>query len=442
MARSDLLWIDETAMHRGWTIRPLKSLFSFSKGLNITKEDLCEEGTAVVSYGQIHSKNYHGTGIEEPIVRFVPSSKAAGNVQSRVEIGGFLFADTSEDLEGIGNCAYNDSADELYGGYHTIVLNPKLGIHNKYFAYLFQADAWRSQLRRDLIEVKVYSVTQSALKRTHVPFPPLEEQQRIAGFLDRRCAVIDAEKAALEDGVAALRRLRTSTIHHAVTRGIDANVAMKETGRAWLPLIPKHWTLEKLSYFSASSLGKMIDQKLETGVNVHEYLSNRDVNWFSINTDGLATTSFPLNCESRYGIRDGDILICEGGDVGRCCVWRGPSPDFYFQKAIHRLRVNPHVAVPEYIAYQMFQKAKVSEFREVRKGEATFSHLPGDQLDSLRFAMPPLEEQKRIVAYIDDRCAAIDSVIEARTKQISRLEDYRKALIFQYVTGKKEVPHE
>lgn len=90
----------------------------------------------------------------------------------------------------------------------------------------------------------------------------------------------------------------------------------------------------------------------------------------------------------------------------------------------------------------MFQKAKVSEFREVRKGEATFSHLPGDQLDSLRFAMPPLEEQKRIVAYIDDRCAAIDSVIEARTKQISRLEDYRKALIFQYVTGKKEVPHE
>ena len=114
------MWIDETAMHRGWTIRPLKSLFSFSKGLNITKEDLCEEGTAVVSYGQIHSKNYHGTGIEEPIVRFVPSSKAADNVRSRVEIGGFLFADTSEDLEGIGNCAYNDSADELYGGYHTM----------------------------------------------------------------------------------------------------------------------------------------------------------------------------------------------------------------------------------------------------------------------------------------------------------------------------------
>ena len=79
------MWIDETAMHRGWTIRPLKSLFSFSKGLNITKEDLCEEGTAVVSYGQIHSKNYHGTGIEEPIVRFVhrPKLQTTSDLESK-----------------------------------------------------------------------------------------------------------------------------------------------------------------------------------------------------------------------------------------------------------------------------------------------------------------------------------------------------------------------
>lgn len=364
--------IDGLSLPKSWEIRPLKNLFSFTKGLSITKDDLTDEGAPVISYGQIHSKRYQGTGIDESIIRYVPFRIATKNQKSKVKPGGFLFADTSEDLDGVGNCAYNDSKSYLYGGYHTIVLNPKGADEDKYFAYLFRTDAWRAQLRRNLIEVKLYSVSQAALKRTHVIYPPLNERRRIAKFLDERCAAIDAEKAALEDEVAALRRLRTSTIHHAVTRGIDANVAMKETGRAWLPLIPKHWALEKLSYFSASSLGKMIDQKLETGVNVHEYLSNRDINWFSINTDGLATTSFPLNCESRYGIRDGDILICEGGDVGRCCVWRGPSPDFYFQKAIHRLRVNPHVAVPEYIAYQMFQKAKVSEFREVRKGEATF----------------------------------------------------------------------
>ena len=442
MTRSDPLWIDKTAMHRGWTTRPLKSLFSFSKGLNITKEDLCEEGTAVISYGQIHSKNYHGTGIEEPIVRFVPSFKAAGNVRSRVEIGGFLFADTSEDLEGIGNCAYNDSADELYGGYHTIVLNPKLGIHNKYLAYLFQADAWRSQLRRDLIEVKVYSVTQSALKRTHVPVPPLEEQQRIAGFLDERCAAIDAEKSVLENEISALKRLIVATIHKAVTRGVNGCETLKETGKEWLPLIPEHWTLEKLGFFSTSVLGKMIDQKQETGINIHSYLSNRDVGWFSINTEDLAQTSFPLSSDSRYGIKDGDILICEGGDVGRCCVWRGQSPDFYFQKAIHRLRVDTSKAIPEYIAYQIFQKAKVSEFREVRKGEATFSHLPADQLNVLRFALPPLAEQKSIVSYLDRQREGINHQIALIGKQISRLEDYRKALIFQYVTGKKEVPHE
>lgn len=149
-----------------------------------------------------------------------------------------------------------------------------------------------------------------------------------------------------------------------------------------------------------------------------------------------------MSSDSRYGIKDGDILICEGGDVGRCCVWRGQSPDFYFQKAIHRLRVDTSKAIPEYIAYQIFQKAKVSEFREVRKGEATFSHLPADQLNVLRFALPPLAEQKSIVSYLDRQREGINHQIALIGKQISRLEDYRKALIFQYVTGKKEVPHE
>lgn len=148
---------------------------------------------------------------------------------------------------------------------------------------------------------------------------------------------------------------------------------------------------------------------------------------------------FPNNAEERYGIRDGDILVCEGGEVGRCAVYRGPSPDFYFQKAIHRVRVNQAIAYPEYIAYQMYAKAKTGNFMEVRKGEATFSHLPGEQLKQLRFTIPSFDEQQRVVDYLDEKCAQINCAIAAKQAIIADLKAYKQSLIYEVVTGKREV---
>ena len=125
--------------------------------------------------------------------------------------------------------------------------------------------------------------------------------------------------------------------------------------------------------------------------------------------------------------------------MGRCAVYRGPSPDFYFQKAIHRIRVDQNIVHPEYIAYQMFAKAKTSNFMEVRKGEATFSHLPGEQLKQLRFVIPPFDVQRRIADYLDERCAQIDRAISAKKSIIADLKAYKQSLIYEVVTGKREV---
>ncbi|WP_368111060.1 restriction endonuclease subunit S, partial [Bifidobacterium adolescentis] len=151
----------------GWEMRPIKALFRFSKGLSITKADLSECGAPVISYGQIHSKDYDGTGITESLIRYVPKSIAQSSNSSYVKHGGFIFADTSEDLAGVGNCAYNDGNEDLFGGYHTIVANPLLSSENKYFAYLFRTDAWRKQLRKQLVDVKLFSVNQSILGESY-----------------------------------------------------------------------------------------------------------------------------------------------------------------------------------------------------------------------------------------------------------------------------------
>lgn len=420
----------------GWEMKPLKALFTFSKGLGITKADLTEEGAPVVSYGQIHSKTYKGTGIDESIVRYVSEQTVADNVTSQVDAGGFIFADTSEDLDGVGNCAYNASMEGLYGGYHTVVLNPRESADNKYLAYLFRTDAWRKQLRRQLVDVKLFSITQSILSETYVVLPPLKTRKAIVAYLDARCAQIDEAVARHRATIGKLEEYRRAVITKAVTKGLDPNADMKDSGYEWIGTIPRHWTVMKLSFFSSSVLGKMLDQRQETHVNVHRYLANKDVQWFSINTEHLFSTSFPMNSDHRYGLQRGDILICEGGEVGRCAIWQEDNSDVYFQKALHRLRVRHDIAVPEFIAYQIYQKAFANKFIEVRKGEATISHLPGDQLKQLKFVLPSLDEQMDIVTYLDYQCAAVDDAIDRQTQIISKLEEYRKSLIHAAVTGR------
>ncbi len=259
----------------------------------------------------------------------------------------------------------------------------------------------------------------NALAGIRVPLPPLDEQRRIADYLDEKCAQIDRAIASAEQSVEEYKAYLESTI--------VGQFREVKAGRVKLP------------YFADSVLGKMLDQSQQRGVNVHRYLANRDVQWFRINTEGLAEMDFPEGSYNRYGIEDGDILVCEGGEVGRCAVFRGDTPGIYFQKAVHRVRVDQTIAYPEFIAYQMFAKAKTGNFMEVRKGQATFSHLPGEQLKQLRFLLPPLDEQRRIADYLDEKCAQIDQAIESKQAIIEELKAYKKSLIYEVVTGKREV---
>lgn len=419
----------------GWNMVPLPRLFMSSKGMTVTRADLVDEGAPVVNYAQVHSKLNNRFGIHEELIKHVPAGMVPKGLKYS-EKGSFIFACTSEDLAGCGDCIYNDSERPVNPGGDTLLLSPVDEVENKYLAYLFSTDMWRWQIRRDLVDVKVFHVNQGNLHETYVTVPPCDVQRRIVSYLDERCAAIDADIDKRREIIEKLKEYKKSLIVHAVTKGLDPNAEMKDSGVEWIGEVPAGWTVAKLSYFASSVLGKMIDRKQETSNNVHRYLSNRDVGWFSINVDDLSETSFPENSDARYGIEDGDVLICEGGEVGKCCVWRGPSPDFYFQKAIHRLRVNKKTAVPEYIAYQMLQKSIEGNFIEVRRGEATISHLPGDQLMMLKFILPPLSEQRRIVSYLDERRAAIDEAVSRQEQLIDKLGEYRKSIIHHAVTGK------
>ncbi|NHM16491.1 restriction endonuclease subunit S [Eggerthellaceae bacterium zg-887] len=323
------------------------------------------------------------------------------------------------------------------------VLAPKNSLMvSEYFEYLFRTEAFADEFYKwgTGIVDDLWSTNWTRMKNILVCLPDKHEQKAIADYLDVKTAEIDSLIEKTERSIELLEEYRKSVISEAVTKGLNPDAPMKDSGIEWIGEIPAHWEIAKSTNLGTTTLGRMLDKSTASGPNMCPYLSNKNIQWFEIRTDNLNEMSFPEDSDIRYGIKDGDILICEGGEVGRCAVWRGDSPDFYFQKAIHRFRIDATKANSEYIAFQLYQKASVTNFAEVRKGESTIAHLPGDQLNSLRYLLPPLEEQYAIAIYLTKHLESINHLIHRTEVIIELLREYRKSLISEAVTGKFKVP--
>ncbi|MCI1474658.1 MAG: restriction endonuclease subunit S, partial [Prevotella sp.] len=253
---SGIEWIGEIPEH--WEIERFKYDFLPSKGLTITKSDLVDNGWPVVNYGQIHSKLNLGTGINGDLIRYVPISYRGLYLKEVAAQNDFIFADTSEDIEGCGNCVFIDKNQEIFAGYHTIIAKSRHKEYGRYFSYLFLTNEWRSQIRSRVYGVKVFSITQNILFNTKVILPSLPEQQSIANYLDKKCGLIDRMIGNLQKKIELLKELKSSVISRAVTKGLDPHVKMKDSGVEWIEEIPEHWEIERFKYDFLPSKGLTI----------------------------------------------------------------------------------------------------------------------------------------------------------------------------------------
>ena len=216
---NDIRWEIDYPKH--WGIQRIRESFIFRKGLSITKANLEENGIAVISYGQVHSKKNSGVGLNEDLIRYVNPSYLTSNSSSLVEKGDFIFADTSEDVAGCGNCAYVDWDEPLFAGYHSIIAHPEGFMDSKYLAYLFQSPTWRYQIRKKVNGVKVYSITQRMLKDAFILVPPSDEQAKIINYLDGICQQIDVLMEKENRKISDLQDLKTQIIADTITGKID-----------------------------------------------------------------------------------------------------------------------------------------------------------------------------------------------------------------------------
>lgn len=268
-----------------------------------------------------------------------------------------------------------------------------------------------------------------------IAFPAYVEQQAIAAYLDRETTRIDALVAKKTRFIELLREKRQALITHAVTKGLDPNVKMKDSGVEWLGEVPEHWNVCKLSFRYSVELGKMLDEKRISGTSLMYYLRNQDVQWDAINADNLPEMDISPDELMRYTVRAGDLLVCEGGDVGRAAIWRGNDNTTGFQKALHRLRPrNTKSDTAEFFFYSLMT-AKTRGVFEESDAKATIAHLPAEKFRQYRFVFPPQEEQYEIATFVRAQAVRLDKVLEKTTRSIELLKERRAALITAAVTG-------
>lgn len=428
---SGIEWIGE--IPEGWATNRIKFLFSFGRGLSITKADLFESGSPVISYGQIHSKQNTGTGVDDSLLRFVPEEIAKNQKDSEVKIGDFIFADTSEDMAGCGNCVYVDR-EGIFAGYHSIIVDGK-GRNNKYFAYLFKSDEWRAQIRSKACGVKVFSITQGILSECSVLVPPQEEQTTIAAYLDYKVGGIDKSTAAIMAQIEDLKAYRQSIINEAVTKGLNPDAKMKDSGIEWIGEIPEGWANKRLKYLVACNTEVLPESSDKDCIIKYVEISDVD---YANGINNYSTISFgEAPSRARRITHQGDVIISTVRTYLRA-IATIQEENLIVSTGFAVLSPKEKYILPEFLSYAVLSEYFVGSVIAHSKG-VSYPAINSTDLMDLSILLPPINEQTAIASYLDAKTAQIDATIAALEAQANDLAAYKQSIISEAVTGKIDV---
>ena len=273
--------------------------------------------------------------------------------------------------------------------------------------------------------------------------PPLPEQTAIVRFLEWADHRIRQVIRARRRQIKLLEEYKQALINQGVSGKIDVRTGKpypiyKDSGVEWLGKVPAHWEVKSVKRHYEIQLGKMLQSVSKTEKEVLvPYLKAIHVQWSGLNTDDLPMMWASLEELAQYSVKPGDLLVCEGGEGGRCAIVRDVQGTVIIQNALHRVRPREK-ASNEYLRYCMKSIANIGWF-DVLNDKATIAHFTREKFAALEIPVPPLPEQTAIAKYIDERTAKIDTAIAATHREIDLLEEFRTRLIADVVTGKLDV---
>lgn len=275
-----------------------------------------------------------------------------------------------------------------------------------------------------------------------IPFLPPKEQEKIADYLDKETEKIDKLIEKKQKLIDLLKEKRTALISQAVTKGLDPNVKMKDSGVAWLGQIPDHWEIKKLKYISEIILGKMLQNEASSEKDEYKpYLKAQNIRWENVDVSEVEEMWFKEPEIVRYRLEKFDLLVSEGGEVGRTSIWLNELGECYIQNSVNLVRMNASNANYKFYLYFMMQLGSAKLFDAI-VNRVSISHLTREKLKEIQLAYPPIDEQRSISKYINQKSDVINLSIKKLEHQIEKIKEYRTSLISAAVTGKIKVEGE
>ncbi|MFS2157398.1 restriction endonuclease subunit S [Pseudomonas sp. Pseusp122] len=435
---SGVEWLGVVPEH--WGVKPLRYLGRFRKGLTITKADLTDTGIPCLNYGEVHSLYPFEVNQDIQALKCVPAEYLETEPSSYISYGDFVFADTSEDLEGVGNFTHVSGLEPLFAGYHTIIYSLDSDVSSRFLAYCLESFAFRTQLRMGVKGVKVFSVTQEILRGGIAWIPTTAEQTQIARFLDHETTRIDALIEEQQRLIELLKEKRQAVISHAVTKGIDPTVPMKDSGVEWLGEVPAHWELTRVGWQCIVGNGctPARDNQGYWDDGHYPWLNSSKVNLERVDEADQFVTSQALKECALPIVKPGSVLMAITGE-GKT---RGMVTITEIEATI-----NQHVAFIEPRGSELLPtflhdwlKANYCRLRhDSADWGSTKAAITCSDIRAYPLPLPPLAEQVAICQFVDSKSSLLDELIFSADENVSLLYERRSALISAAVTGKIDV---
>jgi len=312
----------------------------------------------------------------------------------------------------------------------------------RFVNYIFNTTAFQKELRRyanGILEIRLRISSNNIFKRK-IPLPNKIMQIKIADFLDEKCAKIDRLIAHEQATIEELKAYKQSVITEAVTKGLDKSVSMKDSGVEWIGEIPKRWEIKRAKYI-ATSIFK------GNGITKEDIVVDGDTpcvrygeiySKYNISFRQCETRTNKSNLSVLQYFNYGDILFAGTGElveeIGKNIVYLGETECLAGGDII----VLRHKQNPVFLNYALYATHSQMQ-KSCGKAKLKVVHISASEIGNIYVALPPIEEQKQIADYLDKKCADIDSLISIKQQKIEELKEYKKSLIYEYVTGKKEV---
>lgn len=274
--------------------------------------------------------------------------------------------------------------------------------------------------------------------------PSVPEQERIAAFLDAECAEIDAVLEKTRASIEEYKKLKQAVITQAVTKGIRGDRPMKDSGIEWIGDIPAEWRKTQLRHCAAIKSGITLGKKYEKTDSLVErpYLRVANVQDGYVDLSVLTTIEVTQDEDLKYRLRAGDVLMTEGGDrdkLGRGCVWHGEIEPCLHQNHIFAVQTSKDTLLPEFLEYLTVSDVGRSYFDVTAIKTTNLACTSSSKVLAFTIPLPSVEEQAEIVEALNTKCAGIDALVAKKQQYLTEIENYKKSLIYEYVTGKKEV---